>query len=137
MAGTAPHSHEPDQHEDSSVGHLPRIIWISRVAWLVVSAGFLAYLAFGSVEARIWSYGRLYFQDRRIAHVWAYFGDYLPDLPADPLTAILYYVSLAVMVLGTILGLWYFLSDAGGQDAIDMTSAPEPVSTRSTPSLDG
>lgn len=133
MAGTAPHSQRPDEIEDSSLGQVSRMTWISRVVWLVASAGFLAYLAIGSVEARIWSYGRLYFQDRRISHVWSYFGDHLPDLPAEPLTAVLYYLSLVVMVLGTVLGLWYFLADAGEPDAAAGNSPPESVSS-STPS---
>jgi hypothetical protein len=90
--------------------------------WLVVSAGFLAYLAFGSVEARIWNFGRLLFQDREITQVWAYFGGRLPDLPASALTPVLYYLSLFVMVAGTLLGLWYFLLDRENHQAVRSTT---------------
>jgi hypothetical protein len=91
-------------------------------AWLVVSAGFLAYLAFGSVEARIWNFGRLLFQDREITHVWAYFGNRLPELPASAVTPVLYYLSLFVMVAGTLLGLWYFILDREDHQAIRSTT---------------
>ena len=108
----------------------PDTSWRSRASfyvWLLVSVGFLAYLAFGSVEARIWSFGRLFFQNRKIVHVWAYFGHRLPDLPGAPLTATLYYVSLAVMVMGTVLGLWYMLVDDGdSKTAARASSAPLP-----------
>lgn len=87
-------------------------VWQSRlsfVVWAGVSLVFLVAIAFGSVEARIWTLGRLTFRERGIAHVWHYFGERLPDMPGGPLFSVLYYLSLAVMVLGTIAGLGLFL----------------------------
>ncbi len=75
----------------------------------VTSLAFLLYLAFGTIEARIWRYGRLYFEDRTIRHVWAYFGDRLPDMPGQPVIQALYWISLAVIVAGAVVGLWLFL----------------------------
>jgi hypothetical protein len=82
---------------------------LPRIVFAVSSVAFLAYVAFGTVEARIWRFNRLNFEDRSIPHVWAYFGDRLPDLPAAGLISALYWISLAVMVIGTVAGLWFFL----------------------------
>lgn len=81
------------------------------ILWAVASLTFLVYLAFGSVEARIWRFNRLSFEDRRISEVWMYLGDNLPPMPAQPLVTTLYYISVAVMVIGTVYGLWLFLAE--------------------------
>lgn len=77
--------------------------------WLLTSVAFVAYLMVGSVEIRLWQSGRMTFVDRDITHVWAYFGERLPELPSPALTSVLYWLAIAVMVLTTIVGLWYFL----------------------------
>lgn len=82
---------------------------IPLLVFAVVSLGFVLYLALGSVEARIWRFGRLNFEDRTVRHVWSYFGDHLPEMPGQPVITALYWISLAVMIVGTILGLWLFL----------------------------
>jgi hypothetical protein len=79
--------------------------------WAAATLGFLAYVIFGSVEIRLWRFGRLTFEDRRITHVWSYFGDRVPDLPGGGAIDALYWVSLAMMVLATIVGLWLILVD--------------------------
>lgn len=100
------------------------------IVWAVSSVAFLAYLAFGSVEARMWNFGRLNFEDRHIAHVWSYFGDNLPSMPAQPLFTLLYYVAIVVMVIGTVWGLWFFLSEDD--------SSPDPAeSPGSSPDAHG
>jgi hypothetical protein len=94
------------------------------------SIAFLAYVAFGTVEARIWRLGRLNFEDRSIIHVWGYFGDRLPDLPASGLISALYWASLAVMVLGTVIGLWLFLATDDEEPAREHQShGPESPTT--------
>lgn len=77
--------------------------------WLVLSAAFLGFVAFGSLEARIWRSGQLFFRERGVAHVWAYLGRHLPEMPAQSLITVLYYLSVAVMLAGTVAGLWCFL----------------------------
>lgn len=77
--------------------------------WLVLSAAFLGFVVFGSVDARIWRSGQLYFQERGVAHVWGYFGRHLPELPAQSFITVIYYLSVAVMIGGSVLGLWMFL----------------------------
>lgn len=98
--------HEGDEDVSPGAGGASRL---PILVWAATSAVVLIYLAFGSVETRIWRLGRLTFQDRRIVHVWRYFGDRLPDMPGGPLFPTLYYLSLAVLVLGTILGVGMFL----------------------------
>lgn len=89
----------------------------------VTALAFLVYLAFGTVEARIWRYGRLYFEDRTIRHVWAYFGDRLPEMPGQPVIQALYWISLAVIVVGAVAGLWLFLIP-DDDDAVDAAAQP-------------
>lgn len=79
------------------------------IVFAVSSLAFLAYVAFGTVEARIWRFGRLNFEDRTIRHIWGYFGDRLPELPGQAVFSGLYWIALAVMVIGTVAGLWLFL----------------------------
>jgi hypothetical protein len=45
-------------------------------------------------------------------------------MPASPLFPLLYYLSLAVMVVGTLLGLWYFLTD---DETPELTGTPTHV----------
>lgn len=75
----------------------------------IVSLGFLMYLAIGSVEARIWRFGRIYFEDRSVREVWAHMGENLPNMPAQPVFTALFWVSVAALVVSTIFGLWLFL----------------------------
>lgn len=108
-----------EQDESRAVEEAPEPgrSWVPLAVFGVTSLAFLVYLAFGTVEARIWRFGRLYFEDRTIRHVWAYFGDRLPDMPGQPVIQALYWVSLAVMVIGAVIGLWLFL--VPDQDDID------------------
>lgn len=94
---------QPREQESGSGPNIPLIVFA------VSSVAFLAYIAFGTVEARIWRFGRLNFEDRTIRHVWSYFGDRLPELPGQTFITGLYWLALAVMVIGTVAGLWLFL----------------------------
>lgn len=100
---------------------------IPLIVFFVVSAGFLIFLAIGTVEARIWRFGRLNFEDRSVRHVWSYLGDHLPDMPGQPVISALYWISVVVMVVGTILGLWLFLGTPDEDPASDASATtPEP-----------
>jgi hypothetical protein len=105
-------------------GHAPRVVFA------VVSVGFLLYLAFGTVEARIWRFGRLYFEDRPIRDVWGYLGDHLPDLPGQGIIGALYWLSLGVMVIGVVLGLWLFLGTDDEDPASDVAFAHQDPTHR-------
>lgn len=122
-AGVPSRSGEPEKQGDRAGGLHTRLI-----AWLAMSAGFLGYLTFGSVEARIWKFGQLYFEDRRITYVWSYFGRHLPEMPAQSLISVLYYLSIAIMIAGTIGGLWYFL-----REEPESSSSPHSLGPGSSP----
>lgn len=94
----------------------------------LTTIGFLVYLAIGSIETRIWRFGRLNFEDRTIREVWAYFGDRLPEMPGQPVITALYWMSVAIMVIGTVVGLWLFL----GTDDESPSSASSSVDRETT-----
>jgi hypothetical protein len=99
---------------------------VPLIVFAVTSVVFLVYIAFGSIEARIWRFGRLNFEDRSIRHVWSYFGDRLPELPGQSLVSGLYWMGLAVMVIGTVAGLWLFLGTPDEDPSSEAhASAPE------------
>jgi hypothetical protein len=83
------------------------------LVWGAVSLGFIVLLSFGSLEARIWRFNRLHFEDRKILDVWAYEGRNLPDISAQNFFTVLYYVTVIALVLGTVFGLWLLLDEAG------------------------
>jgi hypothetical protein len=115
-----------EEHEEAGISRqLPRLVFV------IASIGFLAFLAIGSVEARIWRFGRLYFEDRTVREVWAYFGDRLPDMPGQPVFTALYWISIAVIVLATLVGLWLFLG-TGDDDPATEAASNAPDSTLST-----
>jgi amino acid transporter len=90
------------------------------VMFAIASIAFLVFLAIGSVEARIWRFGRLYFEDRAVRDVWAYMGGHLPDMPGQPVIAALFWISVVVMVLGTVAGLWLFLGTPDDEPSHDV-----------------
>ena len=85
----------------------------ARTLWAIGAVLFLAWVALGSVSARIWRFNRLYFEDRRILEVWRYEGSNLPDVPFPGALIVLYYGAVLALVVGTILGLWYLLDETG------------------------
>lgn len=105
--------HTEETNEEKERINVPLIVFA------VTSVAFLAYIAIGTIEARIWRFGRLNFEDRTIRHVWGYFGDRLPELPGQAFISGLYWAALAVMVIGTVLGLWLFLGTPDDDPATD------------------
>ena len=88
----------------------PEIVHPARlVVFGVMSVGFLLWVAFGQIEARVWVSGKLTLLDRRIASMWHYLGQNLPDLPAIGIISLAYWLSITVIVVGTVAGLWLFL----------------------------
>lgn len=116
MEDTPPRPDDSSETDVAPVDHT-QAFNAQRIVWGIVSAAFIGYLLFGKIETRIWSFGRLSFKDRQIRHVWAYFGDRLPDMPGSALMPVLFYLSLVVLVVGTVVGLWFFL--IGDGDTVD------------------
>lgn len=82
---------------------------VRLIVFAVMSVGFLLWIGLGQIEARVWVSGELSFLDKRISSMWRYMGNNLPDLPADGLVSLVFWFSLAVIVVGTITGFWLFL----------------------------
>lgn len=96
------------------------------VVFAVMSAGFLVWVVFGQVEARVWVSGQLTLLDRRISSMWLYLGENLPNLPAAGVISMAYWLSISMIVVGTVVGLWLFLGtpDADPEaDPIDVIQA--------------
>ncbi len=94
---------------------------VRLVVWAMMSAGFLVWVGFGQVEARVWVSGQLTLLDRRIATMWQYLGNNLPDLPASGVVTFVYWLSIAIIIVGTIAGFWLFLGTP------DEEPQPEPI----------
>ena len=120
------HVAAPEAEASGASGAGPRI---PLIVFAVTSLAFLVYVAFGTIEARIWRFGRLNFEDRSIRHVWRYFGDRLPDLPGQALITGLYWTGLLVMVIGTVAGLWLFLGTPDEDPAKEAHGHVEHTST--------
>lgn len=82
---------------------------VRLVVFAVMSVGFLVWVAFGQVEARVWVSGQLTMLDRRIFSMWHYLGSNLPALPAPGIVSMAFWLSVSFIAVGTIAGLWLFL----------------------------
>ncbi len=94
-----------EQHEQKQAQAHPARL----VLFTVLSVGFLLWVGFGEIQARVWIEGQLNLLDRRIAGMWTYFGRNLPELPAAGLISVLFWLSISFIVVGTIAGLWLIL----------------------------
>src|SRR5690554_4501418 len=112
----SPANRIPETTSSNSAVHPARF-----VVFAVMSAGFLAWVLFGQVEARVWVSGQLTLLDRRIASMWQYLGNNLPNLPASGGITMAYWLSISFIVLGTVAGLWLFLGTS------DEDSSAEPI----------
>lgn len=114
--------------EESRIAESPPVdengtVNLALIVFAISALAFVVYLAFGTIQARIWRFGRLNFEDRTIRHVWSYFGDRLPELPGQAVISTLYWLALAVMVIGTVIGLWLFLATPDDDPAHDASAA--------------
>jgi hypothetical protein len=74
---------------------------------------FVAFLLFGSVDARIWRFGRLRIESKSISRIWEIQADNLPALTADWFIQTVFYGSIAVFVACVIIGMRFLLDQAG------------------------
>lgn len=95
--------------ESIATDEQPYVNPVRKVVFAVLSLGFVLWVVLGTVEARVWVSGKLTVLDRRIATMWQYLGNNLPDLPASGLISMLYWLSISFIVVGTVVGLWLFL----------------------------
>ncbi len=90
---------------------------LRTVVWAVVSVAFLGYLAFGSVQARIWRFGELEIEPKSILGVWRVQAQSLPDVSNGWLLEVAFNSSAIVVVLCVVLLMRYLLLDAGDESA--------------------
>lgn len=86
---------------------------IRTATWAVLSLAFVAFLAFGSVDARIWRFGQLEIESKSILRIWQVQGRSLPDVSNGWLLQALFHGSAIVFVGCVVLGIRYLLLEAG------------------------
>ncbi len=97
---------------------------VRTAVWAVASLAFLGYLAFGSVQARIWRFGQLEIESKSILGVWRVQAESLPDVSNGWLLQLAFNGSAIVVVVCVVLLMRYLLLEAG-----DESAAVEPDQT--------
>lgn len=102
---------------DSAQGNGPvgpdRRRHIRTATWAVLSLAFVAFLAFGSVDARIWRFDQLEIESKSILRIWQVQGRSLPDVSNGWLLQVLFHGSAIVFVGCVVLGMRYLLLEGG------------------------
>ncbi|MGC4191590.1 MAG: hypothetical protein QM589_10560 [Thermomicrobiales bacterium] len=115
---------EPISSSKEPVSGSSRGLLAAVFVWAVIVLGFLGYLFFGSITARMWkldAFQQAWVQDnspRRIAHIWWYQLQHLPEFAGPMAMKIIFGGSLAVIVAGSVVCIWLMLTDVrrgGGQ----------------------
>lgn len=88
---------------------------VRTAVWLALSLGFVAYLAFGSVEARIWRFGQLQIESKSILQTWIVAGRNLPEVSSQWLLQALFYGAALVFIGCVILGMRLLLLEANDE----------------------
>lgn len=86
---------------------------VRTAIWAVLSVAFVAFLAGGSVDARIWRLGQLEVESKSILRIWQVQGRSLPDVSNGWLIQVLFHGSAIVFVGCVVLGMRYLLVEAG------------------------
>jgi hypothetical protein len=94
---------------------------IRLVVWVLLSVAFIAFLLFGSVNARIWRFGRLRIESKSIAEIWKIQADNLPDLTSGWIMQVVFLGSMLVFVACVIIGMRYLLEQAAS-DSLPATT---------------
>jgi hypothetical protein len=94
---------------------------VRTAIWAVLSLAFVAFLAFGSVDARIWRLGQLEVESKSIFRIWQVQGRSLPDVSNGWMLQVLFHGSAIVFVGCVVLGMRYLLLESGQESP----AAPE------------
>ncbi|MDP8909593.1 MAG: hypothetical protein M3N47_10875 [Chloroflexota bacterium] len=84
--------------------------------WAVLTLAFLAFLAFGSVSIHQWRWSFILdapqedIETVRLMKIWTYQADRLPDVAISAVMPALFYGSLFVFVVGSIVAAWLLLA---------------------------
>ncbi len=85
---------------------------IRFVVWVVLSVAFVAFLLFGSVNARIWRFGQLRIESKSIAEIWKIQADNLPNLTSGWIMQSVFIGSMLVFAACVIVGMRFLLEQA-------------------------
>lgn len=100
------------------------------IAWAALSIGFLGFIAFGSVDARIWRFSNLQIESRSVLRIWTLQAETLPQVTQQWMLTSLFYACILMVIACTVIGIWLLLDSAGTGSA----SEPEaPVLPRQDP----
>lgn len=107
----------PGAEPESPAAGSSRGMLVAVFVWAIIVLGLLAYAFFGSITARMWSRdptGQFYVEDnspRRVAHIWWYQLQHLPEFAGPMMMKVVFAGSLAVILLGSAACIWLMLSD--------------------------
>lgn len=80
------------------------------VLWAFATIALFGYIAFGSVPAYTWRFGRLHDDARPVRGIWSVQASNLPDVSHQWLIDGVFYGALIAFLIGVTLGLWYLLT---------------------------
>ena len=83
------------------------------IVWAAVSLAFLAFIAFGSVDARIWRFNNLQIESRSVLRIWTLQAESLPRVAQQWMLTSLFYACIFVIIVCTLMGIWFLLDSAG------------------------
>lgn len=83
------------------------------IAWAALSLGFLAFIAFGSVDARIWRFSNLQIESRSVLRIWTLQAETLPRVAQQWMLTSLFYGCILLVIACTVIGIWLLLDSAG------------------------
>ena len=84
--------------------------------WAAITLAFLAFLALGSVRIHQWRWSFILeapqedIETVRLIRIWTYQANRLPDFEISGAITALFYVSLFVFVVGSIIATWLLLA---------------------------
>ncbi|MEJ7900534.1 MAG: hypothetical protein WKF63_01740 [Thermomicrobiales bacterium] len=102
----------PGLGRDDEPAKQDRIVPIRVAIWAILSLAFVAFLVFGSVDARIWRFGQLHIESKSILRIWQVQGQSLPDVTHGWMLQFLFHGSSLVFVVCVILAMRYLLFEA-------------------------
>lgn len=111
----------PDSGPEDEPVTFDRLGQVRTAIWAGLSLAFVAFLAFGSVDARIWRFGQLHVEPKSILRMWQVQGRNLPDVSNGWMLQVLFHASAVVFVACVILGMRYLLLET----AEEVPAAPE------------
>ncbi len=108
----------PVAHGDASPGSRRQagLTTNALAVWAVLTLAFLAFLAFGSVSIHQWRWSFILdapqedIETVRLMKIWTYQADRLPDVAISAVMPALFYGSLFVFVVGSIVAAWLLLA---------------------------